>query len=293
MASLWEQLMGGYLSPLSLFQTPSLGATFVQPLTPPKPIIPQNNLGTAPLGQAQGGLGSTPKRAPAGPGTGGVGIGGAGQYGQANLGQAPQNGASFTRAQQRGLQRNAQYSSPPSGTSVQGGFGTQYGTSYGNIAPSLTGGMAEDVFGQPILNPVNNMPVPNAPQAYTTNPQTGQQEFLYDQNGSPIASTITNFQATAGGLSSEELKASGYTQFGGTWIYNPEGGVQQAQNNLPWWQKEGFESEKKANQYYTKKKRAEKKYAEANDPRKNRRKREKAKMGSGGVTTATSFMGTG
>lgn len=286
MASLWEQLMGGYLSPLSLFQTPSLGATFVQPLTPPKPIIPQNNLGTAPLGQAQGGLGSKPSTPKYGLGSAPPPIPGIG--GQ----PSPQNGTSYTRAQQRGLQRNAQYSSPPSGTNVQGGFGTQYGTSYGNIAPSLTGGMAEDVFGQPIINPVNNMPVPNAPQAYTTNPQTGQQEFLYDQNGSPIASTITNFQATAGGLSPEDLQASGYVQFGGTWVYNPEGGVQQAQNNLPWWQQSGFESEKKANQYYTEQKRRERDANKKRNPNRPNWNKKKGESG-GGVTTATSFMGTG
>jgi hypothetical protein len=154
--------------------------------------------------------------------------------------------------------------------------------------------MATDVFGQPLINPVNNMPVPNAPQAFMTNPQTGMQEFLYDTNGNPIASTLTNFQAQQSGLSPEDLQASGYTQFGGTWVYNPVGGAaaQQQQNNLPWWQASGFESEKKANQYYNEKKRRERDAAKKKNPNRPNWNKKKGESG-GGVTTATSFMGTG
>jgi hypothetical protein len=56
----------------------------------------------------------------------------------------------------------------------------------------------------------------------------------------------------------------------------------------PWWY--GFESEKKANQYYTDKKRAQKKAEDRENPRKNGQFQ---KGGSYGITTATSNLGSG
>lgn len=280
--NLLQNLLGGTLSPF--LGATSLGqqATFIRPLT-------ASNQGTAANGFAQGGMGGSfgPSRASIGPLPPGVS-----PQGNAFLGQ-------FGGLNNKGIQIGTKSGMPSNlpkanglNAGIQGDTVGAQGT-FQQRGAMITGDMAKDAFGRPILNSVNGKPVPSAPQAYRTDPLTGQRQYLTDENGNTVAQNLTSFQAAQAGLSAEELRASGYTWFAGQWVYNPSGGSGSGQgtgSNLTWWQKEGFDSEKKANQYYTDKKRAEKKRAEREDPKKNGQFKKK---GAVGVTAATSIMGTG
>jgi hypothetical protein len=312
MANLFQQMLGGFLNP---FQTQA--ATFLTGVT-------QSRAGTAGMGMAQGGQGSVPGYHPLGQTLGnafgpvgqqlgnafgavGNSLGGfklptsAGQFGASLTGGPEYSNGSYynpdTQSQQNPFTNN--YYNPdthsPVGHATNQFEGTQQ---ISGMYGSLVGGMKKTWDEE--TKQFISVPITNAATTGGWNSAFGATNIT-DANGLPVASNFTSFQfdamaaqaASLYGTSladfQADLKSRGYTQFGSMWVYNPEGGYS-AQNALLWWQKEGFESEKKANQYYTEKKRAEKKAAEAENPRKNGQFQ---KGGSYGITTATSTLGSG
>ena len=285
-------------------------ATFVNPLT-------AGNQGTAAYGFGQGGFGSSPSLGSMQTwnnmsglsGAGGTlsGISGLGSFGsppskaQSPFGHARQLGVRTTGTNQVGSM--GQNAGLTAGTQMTAEQSAQFGQSQAIRAldSRMTGGFAKDAFGRPLVNEKTGKPVPSTPQAYRTNPLTGQREYITDQNGNPIPQNLTQFQAEQSGLTAEELKSSGYTWFGGTWVYNPSGGSGAGgaggNSNLAWWQKpqswagnRTFSSEKEANKAYNKYKGEQQKIKDAENPKKNGQGK---KAAGAGVTAATSFYGTG
>lgn len=127
--------------------------------------------------------------------------------------------------------------------------------------------------------------------------------YVLDEHGNPFSPTMyLSEEQIAERAEAKSLSYDSYVELyiEGAYFWNPKLGQYQfageytssgqQEDTRQWWEKEGFESEKKANQYYTDKKRAEKDARDRENPRKNG---QFAKNKSVGVTTATSFLGTG
>lgn len=299
----WQSVLQGLVPQLTPV-LPQQPATFINPVAPPKtqmsvrptatlgftPPAPQVNVGTAAFGTSQGLFGTKPKQTqgatfapqstlpPPNSGTPktqpGLKPAQAPKATQSTATQQPFLGETAREAQKPGTFGIPGFNLPTTGA----GFEFDYAVDSNGYAAIVS----PDGYVQPITA-TDTSGNEFQPIAYMS-----QQEAAF--RAAELGVTLEEYQA--------DLLSNGYTTTndgGFGWAGGPGNVLPSGETSAPWWQ--GFESERAANKYYTEKNRYEKEMRNRQRDAARARIRSKSNQGGGsgegGLTSATSILGTG